>query len=207
MPPARLAHGASPSLRSHCYRHLCHFVDIPADELPGRLAERRSPVVERFADQRDCGVRHGVGMGQPLDRRATRDLESAADRRPIPDLAQFLGGEKAGDQDVRDRQIELLRRASGSTGAIRLYPRGAREQRSKHARLIEALGEVAIDRSADAHKRGAMRVADDAVLGDRQIPVGRAYPRNLPSNGEPAATAVIRLCPQQNAPDAGPPTP
>ncbi len=92
------------------------------------------------------------------------------DGHEVLHLADPFRGEEAGDQDVRVREVELLDGADTEHGRdpvpAALPPV---EDRREHARRVEARAAVPVDRPVRADERDGAEVADDAVLGDREV--------------------------------------
>ena len=92
------------------------------------------------------------------------------DRHEVLDLADACRREETGDEDVRVREVELFRRPvvqrrSDPVEAAAVLV----EDRAEHARRVEARAAVPVDPSVRADQRDAVQIADDAVLGDRQV--------------------------------------
>ena len=121
-----------------------------------------------------------------------RSLLAVVDRHEVDHLAHAVLRQKAGDEDVRVRHVELLRRPLAPDGSD---PEEAAalgvEDRSEHARPVEAVGAEPVDRAVGADERGRVQVADDAVLRDRQVVmtrgVGHAAILRLAWGGGPEA--------------------
>ena len=95
------------------------------------------------------------------------------DRHEVRHLGHAAVGEKARQQDVGVRKVELLvhrivelRRDLKAAAAIGV------EQRGKDGRRIERGEAEKVDRPALAHERDGMKVADDAVVFNRSVSVG-----------------------------------
>jgi hypothetical protein len=85
-------------------------------------------------------------------------------------LAHAVGGKEARDENVRIGQVELLglsvsARRSDAVEAAAVTV----EDRTEHRRRIKALWAVPVDRAVGSDERRAVEIADDAVLGHRQI--------------------------------------
>ena len=92
------------------------------------------------------------------------------DRHEVLHLPHAAGREEARDEDVRVREVELLRRplvarrAQGVVAAAVLV-----EDRAEHARRVERRAAVPVDRAVRADERDRVQVADQSVLGDREV--------------------------------------
>ena len=79
-------------------------------------------------------------------------------------------GEEARDEDVRVGEVELLRRpALGRRGDPVVAAALPVEDRAEDARRVEVRAAVPVDRAVGAHERRRVEVADDPVLGDREV--------------------------------------
>jgi hypothetical protein len=97
------------------------------------------------------------------------------DRHEVLHLADAALGEEAGDQDIGVREVELLGRpAVCRRGDPVVAAATPVEDRAEHARRVEVGAAVPVDRPVRADQRGRVQVADDPVLGDRQIARERA---------------------------------
>ena len=92
------------------------------------------------------------------------------DGHEVLQLAHSHGSQEARDEDIRVREVELLdgadperRRDAVPTAAVLV------ENRSEDARRVEARAAVPVDRAVGPDERDRAQVADDAVLGDRQV--------------------------------------
>jgi hypothetical protein len=97
-----------------------------------------------------------------------------ADGHEVLHLADPAAGQEARDQHVRVREIELLGRP---VPTVRLQAEVAAahgiEDCGEHARRVEARAAVPVDRPFAAYQSNAVKVADDPVLGDREIAQAR----------------------------------
>ena len=92
------------------------------------------------------------------------------DGHEVLELAHTDGSQETRDQNVRVREVELLDRADPerwrdavATAAVLV------EDRCEDARRVEARAAVPVDRPVGADERDGAQVADDSVLGDRQV--------------------------------------
>ena len=98
-------------------------------------------------------------------------LRSAGlDRHEVLHLGDAVRRQEAGDQHVRIREVELLRRTVLDDRRDAVVAAALTvEDRAEHARRVEARAAVPVDPSVRADERDAVQIADDAVLGDRQV--------------------------------------
>jgi hypothetical protein len=97
-------------------------------------------------------------------------LRAVAHGHEILDLAHPLRGQEPGDQDVGVRQIQLLGHRERVGGSDPVEPATAAiQQRPEHARRVEPLGAVPVDRPVGTDQRRAAQITDDPVLGNRQM--------------------------------------
>ena len=93
-----------------------------------------------------------------------------ADRHEVLQLADSDRGQEARDEDVRVGEVELL---DGADAERRRDPIAAAllsvEDRPEDARRVEPRAAVPVDRAVGADERDRAQIADDAVLGDRQV--------------------------------------
>ena len=95
---------------------------------------------------------------------------AALDRHEVLHLAYAVRCQETRDQDVRVGEVQLLRREfrlcrrDAIEAAALLVENGAED-----ARRIEARAAVPVDRAVGADEGDRVQVADDAVLGDRQV--------------------------------------
>ena len=111
-----------------------------------------------------------------------RDVR-VVDRHEVLHLADPALGEEARDEDVRVGEVELLRVPVVGVGAQRVEAALLLvEDRPEHARGVERGAAVPVDRPVGADERDRVEVADQPVLGDRQVVrlelpgVGHAFP-------------------------------
>src|SRR5438874_2624608 len=108
---------------------------------------------------------HTPDQAMPVRRAAC-----ALDRHEVLDLADAFFGEKACDEHVRVWQVQLLGLPATEHGCDAVVPAArAVENSSKNTRRIEAGAAVPIDGAVGADQRYSVQVADDAVLGNRQV--------------------------------------
>ena len=135
----------------------------------------RAAVVEARLDlglevQRALDAEHPAH--EPL---VVRPLLAVVDRHEVDHLADAVLAEETGDEDVRVRHVELLRRPLALDGREAEEAAALRvEDRAEHAGRVEAAVAVPVDRAVSADERGRVQVADDAVLRDRQVVVSRS---------------------------------
>jgi hypothetical protein len=97
-----------------------------------------APVVDPRSDpeeeaHRPASAEHLTDEAMPFDVGGV-----AADRHEVLDLADAVQGEEEGDQDVRVREVNCVKRVQRS-GASRKWPAGGVvEDRSEDARRVEA---------------------------------------------------------------------
>ena len=92
------------------------------------------------------------------------------DRHEVLHLAHPGLGQKAGDEDIRVGEVELLRRpALGRRGDAVVAAALAVQDGPEHARRVEMGAAVPVDGPVGAHERRCMQVPDDPVLGDREV--------------------------------------
>ena len=98
-----------------------------------------------------------------------RDL-GVVDRHEVLHLADAVLGEEARDEDVASPGSRAAwrpsprRRAQRVEAALVLV-----EDRAEHARRVERRAAVPVDRAVGADERDRVQVADEAVLGDREV--------------------------------------
>ena len=94
----------------------------------------------------------------------------AVDGHEVLHLAHAVGRQEAGDEDVGVGEVELL---GGVAVGRRRDPVVAAllgvEDGREHARRVEPLGAVPVDRAVGADQGDRVQVADDAVLLDRKV--------------------------------------
>ena len=92
------------------------------------------------------------------------------DRHEVLHLAHAAVGEEARDQDVRVREVELLGVPAVTGGPQREEAALVLvEDRAEHARRVERRAAVPVDRPVRADERDRVQVADQSVLGDREV--------------------------------------
>ena len=94
------------------------------------------------------------------------------DRHEVLHLAHAVGREEARDEDVGVREVELLGAPVVALRAQRVEAAllGV-EDGAEHARRVERGAAVPVDRAGRADERDRVEVADQSVLGDRQVRV------------------------------------
>ena len=142
-------------------------------------AERRAGLAGERRVLRAAVVEPGPALEHERHLAAHRDhpaqelaavLRVAVDRHEVLHLAHAVGRQEARDEDVRVREVELLR---GVLGVRRRDPVEAAlfgvEDRREDARGVESLGAVPVDRPVGADQGNGVEIADDAVLGDGKV--------------------------------------
>src|SRR5215469_3233293 len=100
----------------------------------------------------------------------------ASDRHEVLDFANALVGEEPGDQHVGVGEVELLG-LRGRVGGQFERPAPVRiEDRGEHAGGVEARAAVPVDGAVRANQGDAMQVANQSVVGDRQVASARLLP-------------------------------
>jgi hypothetical protein len=104
---------------------------------------------------------------QPL---AVRRLTGVRGRHEVLDLSHAVGGQQPRAEDVRVGQAELPGAPALALGRDpKQAPAVGVEDRRKHARRVEPRAAAPVDRPIGTDKRDRVQVADQAVLGDRQV--------------------------------------
>src|SRR3954451_6867440 len=108
----------------------------------------------------------------PVPGDASRRL---VDGHEVLHLAHARLGEEPRDEDVRVREVELLlgptigRRRDAVVAATFSV-----EDRAEDARRVEVGAAIPVDRPVRPHERHRVQIADDSVLGDREVPGERS---------------------------------
>src|SRR5689334_17855938 len=107
-----------------------------------------------------------------------------SDRHEVLNLAHTIRSQKAGNQDIGVREVQLLRRPALIYRSYAIATSAARvEDRREDARGVNAGAAVPVDRAISPDQSNAMQVPDQTVIGDRKI---TAHP-GLPKPGMPPA--------------------
>ena len=142
-------------------------------------------------------------------RRSSTGMKSTSSPTPSSDRKRVMSTFVSGTYSCFDVHWQRM-------GAIRKKPpRSASRIDAEHAGRVEAAGAVPVDRALGADERRGVQVADDAVLGDRQVVVTRGvghaailrlawWPRSTAGSGRgrrrrPSARVrrVGRRCPRR----------
>ncbi len=115
-------------------------------------------------------------------------------RHEVLHLPDSLGHQEARDQDIGVGEVELL----GAPGLARRRnaeqaPTVGVEDRPEDTRRVETRTAVPVDRPVGAYECDSVQVADQAVLGDREVP----RPRRATTSARhdpihPASTKILR---------------
>ena len=120
-----------------------------------------------------------------------RHLAGARRRHEVLHLPHPVGHQEARDEDVGVGEVELLGAPAVAVGRDAEQPPAVGvEDRREHARRVEARAAVPVDRPVGAHERDGVQVADQAMLGDRQVARPRC-PEN--SSGRDLLDQVLRV--------------
>src|SRR5207253_340530 len=98
----------------------------------------------------------------------------------ILDLAHPITSQEPSYQNVRVGEVQLLGRPLliGRSHAI-ATPAADIEDRGKNARGVKARAAIPVDRSVSPDKSNAMQVANEPMIGDREITTHPAYQPSL----------------------------
>ena len=151
-------------------------------------------VVEAWRDVDDEAHLPAHGEDSADHAVAVRGLPGARRGHEVLHLPNALGHQEARDEDVGVGQVELLGAPPVAVGrdAEQASAVGV-EDRREDARRVEARAAVPVDRPVGAHERDRVQVADQSVLGDRQVARPRCPPgstgRDLPYATSAPATS------------------
>ncbi len=140
---------------------------------------RPAAVVEAGGDPRP--ERHRPADAEhPPDQSVAPDLRGHPDGHEVQDLAHGVTGVEAGEEHVRVRNVELTGSRGGRGGQLEGASAVGVEDGAEYARRVERRTAVPVDGAVRADQRHGVHVADEAVLGDGEIPRRRAGLRSIP---------------------------
>ena len=120
---------------------------------------------------------------------AVRGLPTARRGHEVLHLRHSVGHQEARDEDVGVGEVELLRTPTLTVGRdAEQAPVLGVENRREDARRVKARTAVPVDRPDGADERNRVQVADQAVLGDRQVARSRSPP-DPPGRDPPSWTS------------------
>ena len=170
-------------LRAHAHADLLERDRSRERQREARRLEERSAIAELERVLRPSVVEGRLALEAHVHRAAhaqhAADQTMAVplargrlDRHEVLHLADPVGIERARDQDVRVREVQLLRPRAGVGGSDAVVPTAVGvEDRGEDARRVEARAAVPVDRPVRGDERDRVQVADDAVFLDRRIPL------------------------------------
>ena len=144
----------------------------PVVERRGALQPERQLAADAPDDPNDPVLLRPLGPRLPVD------------RHEVHDLADALGCEETGDEDVGVGEIHLALSHGVRGGRDPEGPAALRiEDRAEDAGRVEVREAEPVDRSVQSDERDRVKVADDPVMLDRRI----AHPTIPPRPPEPTA--------------------
>jgi hypothetical protein len=133
---------------------------------------------------------HAVQLGGRIRRAARGD--GPAHRHEVGDRYARVTRVERGDEHVGIRVIPLRARARPPRCDTEAPAAAGVQQRAEHARAVEVRQAAPVDAAVGADQRRGQAVADDAVVGDREVPVVYRAARHPAAAPAPVPRAARR---------------
>ena len=114
----------------------------------------------------------------------------AGDRHEVLDLADSVLREEPGDQHVGIREVELPGLRGQGGGQLEAPAAVSVQDRCENARRVERRSAVPVDGAVSSYQRDRVQVADQPMLGYRQVGGSLAVPDRNCGELEPAISAA-----------------